>query len=201
MGRLPPTTVRMNQERQPRSAFNVLHRRWRHEAKYGIYWIYSRFILSHIVLAKLQEKYSDRYRLSMQTTSSQSRDINWPVICTDGWNPSSICRVRIDNWPKKLAPCILSQEVGPGCNDRKFEFHAGTTVDQLQLVPSGGDSGNNMQIRDRIRIISIGPRVICIRLGQVRWSFVNVRKAFGRFRKRSGLLGLASVTSHENLAT
>jgi hypothetical protein len=29
-----------------------------------------------------------------------------------------------------------------------------------------------------------------IRLGQVRWSFVNVRKAFGRFRQRSGLLGL-----------
>jgi hypothetical protein len=29
-----------------------------------------------------------------------------------------------------------------------------------------------------------------IQLGQVRWSFVNIQKAFWRFRRRSGLLGL-----------
>jgi hypothetical protein len=38
-----------------------------------------------------------------------------------------------------------------------------------------------------------------IRLGQVRWPFVNVRKAFGSFRQRSGLLGLP--TSLVPLAT
>jgi hypothetical protein len=36
------------------------------------------------------------------------------------FNPSRICRVRIVVWPKKLAPCILSHEVGPGCYDRKI---------------------------------------------------------------------------------
>jgi hypothetical protein len=42
-------------------------------------------------------------------------------------------------------------------------------------------------IADRYKIY---PPPIAIRLGQVRWSFVNVRKAFGRVRQRSGLLGL-----------
>jgi hypothetical protein len=31
-----------------------------------------------------------------------------------------ICRVRIIVCPKKLAPCILSDEVGPGCHGRKM---------------------------------------------------------------------------------
>jgi hypothetical protein len=56
----------------------------------------------------------------MHTSGSQSCDINWLVICTDGQNPSIICCVRIVVWPKKLAPCILSHEVGPGCHDRKM---------------------------------------------------------------------------------
>jgi hypothetical protein len=60
------------------TAFKVLHRRWRHEAKYGV-------ILSHNgqIFNNFREKYCDRYWLSMQTSSYQSCDINWIVICTD----------------------------------------------------------------------------------------------------------------------
>jgi hypothetical protein len=47
------------------------------------------------------------------------------VLAKFSRNPSRICRVRIIVWPKKLAPCILSHEVGPGCHDRKCSFRAG----------------------------------------------------------------------------
>jgi hypothetical protein len=60
------------------TAFIVVHRRWRHATKHGIHWIKP----SHS--QPLRDKYSDRYWLSMQTTSSQSCDINWLVVCTDG---------------------------------------------------------------------------------------------------------------------
>jgi hypothetical protein len=44
-------------------------------------------------------------------------------------------------------------------------------------------------------------RIVCIRLGQVRMSFVNVRKAFGRFRQRSGLLGLPIINIASTVVT
>jgi hypothetical protein len=37
-------------------------------------------------LQELREKYSDHYCLSMQTTSSQSYDMNWLVFCTNRQN-------------------------------------------------------------------------------------------------------------------
>jgi CDP-diglyceride synthetase len=69
------------------TAFIVVHRRWRHEAKYGIYWIYL-IILSHIVLVKVsippREIFWSLLTFHANYTSSQSHDINSLVICTDG---------------------------------------------------------------------------------------------------------------------
>jgi hypothetical protein len=109
------------------------------------YTEYNLMILSH-VLAKfsitLREIFWSLY-MTFHTnySSSQSCDINWLVICTDGSNPSRICRVRIVAWPKKLAPCILAHEVGPGCHDRKMFipcWSSGAAIatwrDQLELV-------------------------------------------------------------------
>jgi hypothetical protein len=54
---------------------------------------------------------------------------------------SRICRLRIVVWPKKLAPCILAHEVGPGCHDRNIVvpcWSSGAAIatwrDQLELV-------------------------------------------------------------------
>jgi hypothetical protein len=87
--RLPPTDVRMNHERLP---WHSLCRATSSMTSRGQMWhmlnITSSFsaTLFWPNFQSLREKYSDRYWLSMQTstTSSQSCDINWLVICTDG---------------------------------------------------------------------------------------------------------------------
>jgi hypothetical protein len=111
--RLPPTAVRIirtTASARPLSCYIVDDV----TRPNMVYTEYNLIILSYTDLAK----YSDRYWLSMKTNSSQSCDKNWLVIYTDWYNPSRICRVRIVVWPKKIAPCILSHEVGPGCHDR-----------------------------------------------------------------------------------
>jgi hypothetical protein len=45
--------------------------------EYGILSITSSFSAAYSPLQELREKYSDRYCLSMQTTGSQSCDIDW----------------------------------------------------------------------------------------------------------------------------
>jgi hypothetical protein len=56
--------------------------------------------------------------------------LHWPIKSKQNF------RVWIVVWPKKLAPCILSHEVGPGCYDRKM-FVAGWSLRGPLLPPDG----------------------------------------------------------------
>jgi hypothetical protein len=85
--RLPPTAVQMNHERLPRHGLYFATSSMTSRSQiWHMLNITSSFLATLFKpnFQLLREKYSDRYWLSMQTSSSQSCDINWLDICTDG---------------------------------------------------------------------------------------------------------------------
>jgi hypothetical protein len=75
---LPPTAVRMNHEHRLGTAFIVPHRRWRHEAKYGIY--HSQPHCS----GQIFNNFERNILITIDFPCKLSCDINWLVICTGG---------------------------------------------------------------------------------------------------------------------